>query len=56
MSKNGTGKKFNETLIKFIAPESLKRDLQVLADERNINLSSLLRLIATDYVKRNKLP
>ena len=44
----------NEALIKLVAPIDLKQDLQHLANERNIALSSLLRLIASDYVKRNK--
>jgi hypothetical protein len=44
----------NEALIKFVAPIELKQDLQRLANERNIALSSLLRLIASDYVKRNR--
>ena len=44
----------NEALIKFAAPIELKKSLQQLANERNIALSSLLRLIASDYVKRNK--
>jgi hypothetical protein len=43
----------NKTLIKFTAPVNLKRDLQQLAVERNISLSALLRLITTEYVKRN---
>jgi hypothetical protein len=42
-----------KTLIKFTAPENLKRDLQQLAIERNITLSSLLRLISSEYIKRN---
>ncbi len=53
MSQNGKGKK-NETLIKFNAPEVLKNDLQGLANDRNITLSSLLRLIASEYVKRSR--
>ncbi len=44
----------NEVLIKFVAPFVLKEELQKLANERNITLSSLLRLISSDYVKRNK--
>ena len=44
----------NEALIKFVAPIDLKQSLQQLANERNIALSSLLRLIASDYVKRNR--
>ena len=42
----------NEVLIKFGAPHQLKRALQELANERNIALSALLRLIASEYVKR----
>jgi hypothetical protein len=44
----------NEARIKFVAPIDLKQSLLELAKERNIALSSLLRLIASDYVKRNK--
>ena len=44
----------NEALIKFVAPIDLREALQQLANERNISLSSLLRLIASEYVKRNK--
>jgi hypothetical protein len=54
MSKNGNNKKINETLIKFFAPKNLKVDLQELANARNITLSSLLRLITTDYIRRNQ--
>jgi hypothetical protein len=53
MYQNGTKAK-NESLIKFVAPIDLKESLLVLAKERNIALSSLLRLIASDYVKRNQ--
>jgi molybdopterin-guanine dinucleotide biosynthesis protein A len=53
MSNNGNK---NEALIKFVAPEELKQALQQLANERNISLSSLLRLIASEYVKRNRQP
>jgi len=51
MTNNGNK---NGALIKFVAPIELKQSLQQLANERNIALSSLLRLIASDYVKRNK--
>jgi hypothetical protein len=44
----------NEALIKFVTPTELKESLQQLAKERNIALSSLLRLIASEYVKRNR--
>jgi hypothetical protein len=53
MYQNGKKSK-NEALIKFIAPNDLKQSLQQLADERNIALSSLLRLITSEYVKRNR--
>ena len=54
MSNQNNNKNINEALIKFVAPEDLKRGLQELANERNITLSSLLRLIASEYVKRNR--
>lgn len=44
----------NEALIKFVAPIELKESLLKLAKERNITLSSFLRLIASEYVKRNQ--
>jgi hypothetical protein len=53
MYQNGKNAK-NKALIKFIAPSDLKDSLLELAKERNIALSSLLRLIASEYVKRNK--
>jgi len=51
MSNNGN---INRALIKFVAPNDLKAELLQLAYERNITLSSLLRLIASEYVKRNQ--
>ena len=54
MSNTGNRKNINEVLIKFVAPSELKRALQELANERNITLSALLRLIASEYVKRNR--
>jgi len=51
MTNNGNR---NEALIKFVAPIELKASLLQLAKERNIALSSLLRLIASEYAKRNK--
>ena len=47
-------KPINEVRIKFVAPEILKGDLQALANERNITLSALLRLVTSEYVKRNR--
>jgi hypothetical protein len=55
MSHNNNHRKnINEVLVKFYAPEELKQALQNLANERNITLSSLLRLITSEYAKRNK--
>jgi len=50
---NNERKNINEVLIKFVAPGALKRALQNLANERNIALSALLRLVTSEYVKRN---
>jgi len=44
----------NTVLIKFFSPEKLKKELSELAAERNIALSALLRIIATDYIRRFK--
>lgn len=55
MSQNRR-KQINEELIKFVAPASLKSRLQRLADERHITLSALLRLLASEYVRRNQVP
>jgi hypothetical protein len=49
-------KNINEVRIKFVAPAELKETLQALANERNITLSALLRLVTSEYVKRNQLP
>ena len=54
MAKKDSRKNINEVLIKFVAPEELKRALQELANERNISLSALLRLVISEYVKRNR--
>jgi hypothetical protein len=56
MSKKNNRKNINEVLIKFVAPAELKLALQDLANERNITLSALLRLITSEYVKRSNLP
>ena len=54
MTNNNTRKNINEVRIKFVAPEDLKHELQGLANERNITLSALLRLVTSEYVKRNR--
>jgi hypothetical protein len=56
MTTNDNHKTIGEALIKFHAPEELKLALQALASERNITLSALLRLVMTEYVKRNQRP
>jgi len=42
----------NEVLIKFLAPLRLKQALLKLASERNIQLSAMLRLITSEYIKQ----
>jgi molybdopterin-guanine dinucleotide biosynthesis protein A len=46
-----TNKKNNQPYIKIHLPHSLKEQLQHLAQQRSISLSSLMRLIATEYIK-----
>jgi predicted transcriptional regulator len=43
----------HEKLVKFLVSQELKERLQQLADERNISLSALMRLITSEYVKRH---
>ena len=54
MSQSNNPRNRNEMLIKFVAPDKLKRGLQELAAERNITLSAMLRLISSEYVKRTQ--
>ncbi len=56
MAQGENQKKQNEVLIKFLAPQRLKRALEELAIERNITLSALLRLITSEYVRRTGQP
>ena len=56
MAQNINHKLTSEVRIRFWAPEELKDALQELANDRNISLSALLRLIATAYVKRQESP
>ena len=49
-------KHISEARIKFVAPADLKQALQALANERNITLSALLRLISSEYLKRQQTP
>ena len=41
-------------VIKFKAPESLKVSLEKQAEKRNVSLSAFMRLIASEYLQRNK--
>jgi hypothetical protein len=52
MAQGNNHKNQNEELIKFLVPSKLKRAILELATERNITISSLLRLITSEYVKR----
>lgn len=54
MDQNKKTENQNEVLIKFLVPKRLKLALQERAVERNITVSALLRLIASEYVKRTQ--
>jgi hypothetical protein len=56
MSHNNKQTTSKKIYIKFGVPIHLKDTLQALADERNIGLSALLRLIATEYIRRHQAP
>lgn len=54
MTHNNHKHRVQEQIVKFHVPRDLKTSIQELAHERNISLSALMRLIATEYLKRNK--
>jgi hypothetical protein len=54
MTQNPQKPNLSEVLIKFYVPSELKHELQQLAASRNVSLSSLLRLVVTEYVKTRK--
>ena len=54
MAQTGTNNQIRKTTLKVVMPVGLKGALQLLADERNISLSALLRLISSEYVKRQQ--
>lgn len=54
MAQNENLENQNEVLIKFLVPKRLKLALKERADERNITISALLRLISSEYVKRTQ--
>lgn len=43
-----------DALIKFVVPVNLKTEAQRLADQRNISLSALLRLVLSEYVRHKR--
>lgn len=49
----GINRPLHEKLVKFLVSQELKQRLQQLADERNISLSALMRLITSEYVRRH---
>jgi len=44
----------NDTVIKFHTPDYLKQLLEKQAAKRNISLSAFMRLIASEYLRRNQ--
>ncbi len=42
------------TILKFTVPLDLKHTLQSLADERYLTLSAMMRVIASEYIKRHQ--
>lgn len=43
-----------EAAIKVRLPEALYKEVKDMADSKNINLSSMVRIILTEYIKQNK--
>jgi hypothetical protein len=52
MTKDYPDSQAEKDLIKFLVPKSLKDSLLIIALERNISLSALLRIISSEYSKR----
>ena len=44
----------NDAVIKFHTPDYLKQLLEKQAVKRNISLSAFMRLIASEYLRRNQ--
>ena len=44
----------NDAVIKFHTPDYLKHLLENQATKRNISLSAFMRLIASEYLRRNQ--
>ena len=45
----------NDAVIKFHTPDYLKHLLETQATKRNISLSAFMRLIASEYLRRDQL-
>lgn len=54
MTQNNPKLPINKDLIKFLVPKPLKKTLLIIALERNISLSALLRIISSEYIKHNQ--
>ena len=54
MYQNPKKRNMSEVHIKFGAPIELRQALQQLADERSLSIAALIRLILSEYVKRNR--
>ena len=52
MTRNIPQKITNKDLIKFLVPKPLKNSLLIIALDRNISISALMRLITSEYAKR----
>jgi len=46
--------KMFETFMRLAIPTELKADLQRLAEDRNVSLSAFVRLILSEYIRKNK--
>ncbi|MBE7512748.1 MAG: CopG family transcriptional regulator [Anaerolineales bacterium] len=54
VTKTSTPPTTAQTFIKVHLSPSLKQQLQELAKERTVSLSSLMRIIATEYIKAKR--
>jgi len=52
MTRNIPKQLTNKDLIKFLVPKPLKNSLLIIALDRNISISALMRLITSEYAKR----
>jgi hypothetical protein len=52
MTRNIPKQPTNKDLIKFLVPKPLKNSLLIIALDRNISISALMRIITSEYAKR----